>query len=172
VEQGAEMVFQMPQYWDVAIDGIQIILCLFILVYLIRIRRKNNKSALPEAIRESKQSFNAQIFAQTIKQQVDQAFANIADTIAVEQHRLEQVLPITGYGDQACGTSQAPSRLNRSGGREISPIANNVSGGDPVHEQIQKLAGKGMSARQISEALKAPLGEVELVLSLGPSAGI
>ena len=34
------MVFQMPQYWDVAIDGIQIVLCLLILVCLIRNRKK------------------------------------------------------------------------------------------------------------------------------------
>ena len=34
------------------------------------------------------------------------------------------------------------------------------------HEQIQKLADSGMSAKQISEKLKTSLGEVQLILSL------
>ena len=40
------------------------------------------------------------------------------------------------------------------------------AGNDQLYEQIEKLARKGLSARQISEDLKTPLGEVELVLSL------
>ena len=84
------MIFQMPLYWDAAIDGIQIILCLLILVFLIQSRRKNRRAALEEAIRGSGQSFNMQILTQTLKQQIDQAFANIADTIAVEQRNLEK----------------------------------------------------------------------------------
>jgi hypothetical protein len=171
VEQGAEMVFQMPQYWDVAIDGVQIILCLLILLFLIRSRRKNRQSALKKTIRESGQSFNVQIFSQTLKQQVDQAFANIADTIAVEQRNLDKVLPIGGHGNEASGISQYQSRLHRPTGQEIFPIASDASGSDPLHEQIQNLAVKGMSARQISEELKTPLGEVELVLSLRTSVG-
>lgn len=165
------MIFQMPQYWDVAIDGIQIILCLLILLFLIRKRSKNRQSALEEAIRESGQSFNVQIFSQTLKQQVDQAFANIAYKIAVEQRHLDKLLLINGHGNEADGISEYQSRLHRSAGQEISPIASDASDSDPLHEQIEKLAVKGLSARQISEELKTPLGEVELVLSLRTSVG-
>ena len=160
------MVFQMPQYWDVAIDGIQIILCFLILVFLIRSRKKNRKSAPDKVIRESGQSFNEQIFTQTLRQQLDQAFANIAETIAVEQGKLDQVLPISEPGRQAYGISQCQSSLLRPVDPGISQTGADASGSDLLHEQIQKLAVKGMSARQISEDLKTPLGEVELVLSL------
>ena len=34
------MVFQVQQYWDMAVDGIQIILCLLILLFLVRSRRQ------------------------------------------------------------------------------------------------------------------------------------
>jgi len=165
------MVFQMPQFWDVAIDGIQIILCLLILLFLIRSRRKNRKSALEKAIRDSGQSFNVQMFCQTLKQQVDQAFANISDTIAVEQRNLDEVLPISSYGKESYGILQSQSRLHRPAGQEISPLASDATGSDQLHEQIQNLADKGISARQISEDLKTPLGEVELVLSLRTSIG-
>ncbi|CAB1059696.1 hypothetical protein D1BOALGB6SA_4458 [Olavius sp. associated proteobacterium Delta 1] len=165
------MVFQMPQYWDVTIDGTQIILCLLILLFLIRSRKKSRDSAQDKAIRDSGQSFNVQIFSQTLKQQVDQAFANIAETIAVEQRNLDKVLPINDHGSQAYGISQYPSGLHRPVAQEIAPIASDASGSGQLHEQIQKLALKGMSARQISEELETPLGEVELVLSLHTSAG-
>jgi hypothetical protein len=166
VEQGAEMVFQIPQYWDVAIDGIQIILCFLILAFLIRSRKNNRKSVRDKAIRDSGQSFNEQIFSQTLRQQVDQAFANIAETIAVEQRKLDQVLPISEPGRQAYGILQCQSGLHRPVDQKVSQTGGDGAGSDLLHEQIQKLSVKGKSARQISEDLKTPLGEVELVLSL------
>ena len=160
------MVFQMPQYWDVAIDGIQIFLCFLILVFLIRSRKKNRKSAQDKVIRDSGQSFNEQILSQTLRQQVDQAFANITETIAVEQRKLDQVLLTSEPGCQAYGILQCQSGLHRPRDQETPPTGGDASGSDLLYEQIQKLAVKGMSARQISEDLKTPLGEVELVLSL------
>lgn len=62
-----------------------------------------------------------------------------------------------------------PSNFHASVNSEISAITGTASDSDPLHEQIQKLADKGMSVRQISEELKTPLGEVELVLSLRTS---
>ncbi len=160
------MVFQMPQYWDVAIDGIQIVLCFLILAFLIRSRKRNLESARDGATGESGQSFNVHVFTQTLKQQVDQAFANIAETIALEQGKLDKLLPISDSGSQAYGIAQYESGLQRPIEQEISDCAGHASGSDPLHEQIQKLAVMGQSARQISEKLKTPLGEVELVLSL------
>jgi hypothetical protein len=164
------MVFQIPHYWDVAIDGIQILLCLLILVFLFRHHRNNRRSALEKAIRESDSDFNVQILTQTFKQQIDQAFARIAETIAAEQRNLEEMLPIQDPGKGISGLSQFRSRLHRPNEAKITPVAGDESGSDQLHEQIQQLALKGLSARQISEALKTPLGEVELVLSLGTIA--
>jgi hypothetical protein len=163
------MVFQMPQYWDIAIDGIQIVLCLLILVCLIRYRKKNRKSPQDEAFRESGPSFNVQIFYQTLKQQVDQAFANIAETIAAEQRRLDQALSRGVSANSRYDIASYPSTFHPLVNSEVSPLAASASDSDPLHEQIQKLADKGLSVRQISEELKTPQGEVELVLSLRTS---
>ena len=165
------MVFQMPQYWGVAIDGIQIVLCLLILVLLLRNRKQNRKFAQDKVIGESGQSFNVHVFVQTLKQQVDQTFANIAETIAVEQRKLDKLLPINDSDSRRHDIAQYQTGLHRSVNPEISPVDGDASGSDLLHEQIQKLALKGMSARQISEELKTPLGEVELVLSLRTSMG-
>jgi len=163
------MVFQIPQYWDVAIDGIQIILCFLILVVLIRYRKKNREFAPDKANRVSGPSFNVHFFAQSLKQQVDQAFANVAETMDVEQRKLDKVLSISDSGGRGYDMAQNQTGLHRPVDPEILPLSGDASGGDPLHEQIHKLAVKGMSSIQISEELKTPLGEVELVLSLRES---
>jgi hypothetical protein len=163
------MVFQIPPYWDVAIDAIQIILCLLILVFLFRHHRKNRRSALEKAIRESDSDFNVQILAHAFNQQINQAFAKIADTMIAEQRNLEKMLAMRDADKFASGLSPYQSGLHRPVEPTITPVSGDESGSDQLHEQIQQLAVKGLSARQISEALKTPLGEVELVLSLRSS---
>ena len=164
------MVFQVPQYWDRAVDGIQIILCLLILLFLIRSRRKLKSSAREDAFRASGESFNVQVLSQTVKQQIDQAFANIADTMAAERLKLENLL---SFGRQSPETSPIfnyPAPVSRSNSREIFPVSDGMSQIDELQQQIQQLAAKGMPARQIAEELKTPLGEVELILSLNTSS--
>ena len=165
------MVFQVPQYWDMAVDGIQIILCLLILLFLIRNRRKHKSSALEEAIRDSAKSFDVQVLSQTIKQQIDQAFANIADTLAAERHNLESLLPFKRQSHASFRIPDSPSAALRPKSCEISAVSDGMSQIDELYQRIQKLADKGMSARQISDELKTPLGEVELILSLKTAAG-
>ena len=165
------MVFQIPQNWDVAIDGTQIILCILILLLIISSRRKHRKSALRDSIRESGQNFNAQIITQALKQQVDQALANIVETIAVEQRNLDKVLTVSATGNETYGGALYKAHVHLPTDPENSAIESEASGSDQLHEQIQKLAVKGKSAREISEELKTPLGEVELVLSLHATMG-
>ena len=163
------MVFQLPQYWDVVIDGIQIVLCFLILVCLVRSRTKNRKFVQDRVIRESGPNFNVQVFNQTLRQQADQAFANITETIAVEQRKLDRILSTGDPEKQKYDTTAYPANLHTSADSAISPLDGTAPDSDPLHEQIQKMADKGLSVRQISEELKTPRGEVELVLSLRAS---
>ena len=138
---------------------------------IIRNRKKHPQSALRDTIRNSGQNFNAQIITQALKQQVDQALANIVETIAVEQRNLERVLTVTATGNETYGGALYKSHLHLPTDRATSAIESEASGSDQLHEQIQKLSVNGKSAREISEELKTPLGEVELVLSLHATMG-
>jgi len=161
------MVFHLPEYWNMAVDGIQILLCLLILLLLFHNRRKNKFSPLEAAIKDSGKSFNVQILSQTFKQQVDQAFANIAGTLAAERNKLESLLQFSGeHGQDAFRLVDFPSPSPQPGSREIAPVSGGMSQIDELHQRIQQLAVKGLSAKQISEKLKTPLAEVELILSL------
>ena len=160
------MVFQMPEYWDMAVDGIQILLCLLILLLLFHNRRKNKYSPLEAAIKDAGKSFNVQVLSQTIKQQIDQAFANIAGTLAAERNKLESLLQFGRSGHDTFGLADSPSASLQTNSRAIASVSDGMSQIDALHQRIQKLAVKGMGARQISEKLKTPLAEVELILSL------
>jgi hypothetical protein len=138
---------------------------------VIRSRRKHRQSTLRDAIRESGQNFNAQIITQALKQQVDQALANIVETIAVEQRNLDKVLTVSATGNETYGGALYKAHVHLPTDPANSAIESEASGSDQLHEQIQKLAVKGKSAREISEELKTPLGEVELVLSLHATMG-
>jgi hypothetical protein len=164
------MVFQIPQYWEAAVDGVQIILCLLILLFLIRYRRRSKSSTLEQVVRESGNNFNVQVLGRTIKQQIDQAFTNIADTMATERRNLENLLPFHRQDYESLSFSTYPSPAHPFKRHEISSVSDGMSQIDELHQRIQKLAAKGMSAKQISEELKTPLGEVELILSLNTSA--
>jgi hypothetical protein len=165
------MVFEVPPYWDAAIDGVQIVLCLLILVFLFRFRSKKKQNRSEGSSHGSGPSFNEQVLTQSLKQRVDQSLLKIAEAIAVEQRNLDKWLASLDLRHLQAGYPQYTSQLQRSAGGEIQTIASDVSGIDLVHAQIQNLADQGMTAQQISEKLKSPLSEVELVLSLGDKVG-
>jgi DNA-directed RNA polymerase specialized sigma24 family protein len=118
-----------------------------------------------EAKTESGQSFNLQVLSQAINQQVEMAFSNILDSVAVERRHLDNVLQLNQFnpGGRIPTEQQRPPVLSKNS--EILPRSKESASKDQHRERIQKLALKGMSAKQIAEELKTPMGEVELILS-------
>jgi hypothetical protein len=165
-QQGVEMVAKVAQHWDVVVDGVQIFLCFLIIVYLFRNRSVYKKLKLMNTKNGSGDGFNTLVFTQTIKQQTDQAFANIIETIAVEQDRMESALKSGPRKNEAFDMSEFQIESNLLDKNEVSRKSEQTIRSDERHLRIQELAVSGMSAKQISEELKTPLGEVELVLNL------
>jgi hypothetical protein len=164
------MVVQLPQHWDVAIDGIQIILCILIVGLLIRNRRQNRETARHNSNGYGGANFNAQFLTQTLRQQVDEAFANIARTIALEQSKLEKSLPVGGVHGRTHDLGQYAAEIQLSDEQPLASPPGERLDRDPLLDKIRRLAAKGKTSEQISEAVKVPLGEVELVLSLQPES--
>ncbi len=160
------MVIEMLKHWEVAVDGLQIFLCLLILFFLARShqRRMEPESMNPKS--QSGQDFGLEVFAQTINQQVESAFANILKVAANERRDLVKVLQMQQLtdADQGSVTVASPSPTSVSG----IPVQSvqESDGQDARQAHIHELSTQGMNAKQISEELKTPLGEVELILSL------
>ena len=160
------MVIELLKHWEVAVAGLQIFLCLLILFFLARYHRRRMKPDWLNPKPESGQDFNLSVFSQTINQQVELAFTNILKVAANERRELVKVLELQQY-------TYADHRF--PGGRSSSPPSHPDDTAQSVQEtagqgdrqtRIQKLSTQGMNAKQISEELKTPLGEVELILSL------
>jgi len=160
------MVFEMMEHWEVAVDSLQIFLCLLILFFMIRNHRHRMKPDRMDPQSVSGQDFNLQVFSQTINQQVELAFSNILKVAANERRDLVKVLELQqfAYADHSSPGVRSQSLLSHRDDPAQSVPEN--SGPGRLQKHIQKLSTKGMNAKQISEELKTPLGEVELILSL------
>jgi len=160
------MVFQVPQFWDMAGDGLQIFLYLTILFFFIKNRAIHKKYAVSKTKNGAEQSFNAQVFNITVQKQVNQAFTHIIETIAAERNCLESVLGLNPLSNTGDDISQMQSNSQLPNGHDNNPISEDRIGSAGRHDKVRKFSAKGLSVRKISEELKFPVSEVELILSL------
>ena len=160
------MVTELLKHWEVAVDGFQVFLCLVILFFLMRNHRRKMKSGMMSPGTPNDSDFNFQVFTETINQQVELAFTNILQVAANERRNLDKVLQF-----------QQLKYLDSSSQQDLPPVPHPhrhdthkrlaaSSRQSDRHTRIQQLATRGLSAKQISDELKTPQGEVELVLSL------
>ena len=160
------MVIEMMKNWEVAVDGIQIFLCLLILFFLIRNHRHRLKPDSTNPQQVSGQDFNVQVFSQTIRQQIEMAFAHIQNVVDNEGRDLEKVLQlqkVKHLSHRPSGISVA-SHPTHSG--EAFEKLNESADQSKLQTRIRKMTARGMSPKQIADELKTPLGEIELILSL------
>lgn len=160
------MVLQGPDFWDVAGDCLQIILCLFALFFFIRIWLNQKRSVSKETVKNVGKSFNEQVFTQTVQQQIDQAFTNIMESLTVERKNLESVLGLNHVSSEDVGMAKKQSISQMPNSLVNSRVSDETVGDSRQNEKIHKYAAKGLSARKISDELRIPISEVELILSL------
>ena len=160
------MVFRVPQFWDIAGDGFQILLCLLILGFFIKNRVIHQKYAGNKSKNGVGQSFNAHVFNITVQQHVNQAFSNIIGTIAAERNGLESVLGSNSLIGEVNNISKVQSHSQLPHSPNNNRISVNRTASAGRHDKVRKYSAKGLNARKISEELKIPISEVELVLSL------
>jgi hypothetical protein len=160
------MVFQVPQFWDIAGDGFQILLCLLMLSLFIKNRVIQRKRAVNKAKNVNGHDFNTHIFNITVEQQLNQAFTNILEIITAERNGLESLLGLNtpNHEDDDISMVRANTQLSDLNGNQR--LIDDRTGSSGRHDNVRKLAAKGLTARKISKALKISISEVELILSL------
>ena len=160
------MAFQLPEIWEVAGDGFQILLCLLALGLLFKNRVIERKYTGIDIKNGTGQTFNTQIFNISVEQQINQAFTNIIKAIAEERNGLERMLGLIPLNHEDDHISMAPANSQppkRYGNYQVS---NDRIGRAGRHDKVRKLAAKGLNIKRISRELKIPISEVELILSL------
>lgn len=160
------MVLEMLEHYEAIVDGLQIFLCLLILFFMVRNHRRRMKPEWMNPKNDPGQDFNRQVFSQTINQQVELAFANILKAAANERRDLFKVLQLQPFTDTDPGASGVGSPSLTSTPDETAINVQESAGQGDRQTRIRNLSTQGMNPKQISEELKTPLGEVELILSL------
>lgn len=160
------MIFQVPQFWDIAGDGFQILLCLLILGFFIKNRVIHQKFEVNKSKNDIGQNFNAHVFNITVQQQVNQAFSNIIGTIAAERNGLESVLGPNSLSSEDDNILKVQSNSQLPHSPDNDRVSDDRIASAGRHDKVRKFSAKGLNARKISEELKIPISEVELVLSL------
>lgn len=164
------MVVEMMKNWEVAVDGIQIFLCLLILFFLVRNHRRKLKPELTHSKPVSGQDFNSEVFSQTIHQQMELAFTNIQNVVAGEHRDLGKILRLQQVKlyDHSPSETLPPSQPAQDKGvfKNTTESADQAA----LRKRIREMDTRGMTPKQIADALKTPLGEIELILSLQKNA--
>ncbi len=160
------MVFQLPQFWEVAGDGFQILLCLLVLGFFFRNRSIQRKYEGVNIKNGTGHSFNTQILNLSVEQQINQAFANIIKAISEERKGLDRILGFIPPNHEDGHISMVPAKSLPPKSDGKYRVSNDQTARAGRHDNVRKLAGKGLNARKISKVLKIPISEIELILSL------
>jgi hypothetical protein len=157
------MALQTFNFWELVLDGTQIFLGGIILLYLIRNKIKDRQLVLKAPTDKTSLNFNTEFIIQAIRQQSDLAFGHILETIEKERQTLNTYFELRE-------TRLAPNLMPPAAGGVVDPVstadAAETDSLDTIYSEIESLAGQGMRIEDISEKLKVPKAEVELVLKL------
>ena len=157
------MALPTLNFWEIALDATQIGLCGLILLFLIRNRMKFKRLILNTPAAGKSQNFNTEFVVEAVRQQTELAFNHILETIDKEHQTLRAYFELRE-------TQLAPGLLKSASSGRIEPIssseASETNAADVIYSEIESLADQGLSLADISEKLKVPRGEVDLVLKL------
>ena len=128
------------------------------IVYLIIIRLKKNQANFEHNNKEDIIDFSDELMLQTMKNQSEKAVEAVSDRMHKGSQRLHRL------------TEKADIRKANQFWEDFKDEKKpGMAGGYPVGDEygrIIKLANMGLSAKEVSERVKMPKGEVELVIKL------
>ena len=157
------MALYALNFWEIALDATQIGLCGLILLFLIRNGVKFKRLILNKPAAGKSQNFNTEFVVEAVRQQTELAFNHILETIDKERQTLRAYFELRE-------TQLAPGLLKSASSGRIEPIssseASETDAADAIYSEIESLADQGLNLADISEKLKVPRGEVDLVLKL------
>jgi len=149
------MIYYTTEFWELVLDVIALFLCGSVLLHLIRNRTKYNQSLLKESEKEIPNNFNEEIAAQLVKQQSDRSFETISNVIEKERMLLHDLTPLS---------AEEPVQVQEDFYNKNSMGSGDLAG--DKYDEVSRLADSGWSVKKISERIKIPMGEVELIIKL------
>ena len=155
---------ELLPFWELVLDGIQILVCVMILSFLIHNKIKYKRWVLATVPPKETIAFSEEIHIQHLKQLTEKCFDSVIDTINKERLNLQSHFD----GDSSLSESPGSSGPRVSDFKPFFQGEPKPTGDDGFNNftEIIALADRGLSIREISHQLNMPSGEVELVVRL------
>jgi hypothetical protein len=169
---------ELLPFWELVLDGIQILVCVMIFSFLIHNKIKYKRWILTTTPPKEAIAFSEEIHIQHLKQLTEKCFDSVIDTINQERLTLQShfdgdisLSERPGSGSRAPGAGEPASGTVRPAMSDFTPLFQSEpkSAGEADFNnfsEIIALADKGLSIREISQQLNMPSGEVELIVRL------
>ena len=162
---------ELLPFWELVLDGIQILVCVMIFSVLIHNKIKYKRWISTTALPKERIAFSEEIRIQHLKQLTEKCFDSVIDTINQERLNLKSHFDGDSSLSESPGSSGPTSGSVRPAVSDFKPFFQGEpqpTGDDGFNNftEIIALADRGLSIREISHQLNMPSGEVELVVRL------
>ena len=138
------------------------------MLYLIIKKVKERKNNLKIHKMHNRRNFDEEVFSQLVKQQSEKAFERISRTIKNERQLLAELIEngqLKKVRNHLKSNSMPKPKTKSLQANKIKKPFPGNSGRDSYAE-VLRLSDQGMKATKISEMVKIPKGEIEMLISL------
>jgi hypothetical protein len=161
------MSYQHSAFWVTILDGVGIVLCCLIIVYLIYNKIKYRQLIIDDRLKSPEGKFSTQVLCHLMKQLADQAFASISDSVDQQRQSFTQLIENqVMINSQYAGPKPAYFPFQSRIVDTYPDSAPKIVSDREAYAQVLNLATVGLTIRQISEQLNIPPAEIELFLKL------
>lgn len=157
------MVLHTLNIWEIAVDATQIGLCGLILLFLIRNLMKFKRRAPNSPYDPKSANLNTEFVVEAVRQQTELAFSHILESVEKERQTLRAYFELRET-QLASGLLRFPASGHTDTLSRAERLESNSA--DAIYREIENLAEQGLSLSDISEKLRVPRAEVDLVLKL------
>lgn len=147
---GVKMIKSILEYWTIYLNLIGMSIC-FITIICLALKM------IHQSKERRKRPFNEEIVAGMMKQHIEDSFETITNTVNKEYRAICSIL------DKG-NLDQATKMLKQNNSVDIKKRSGKNA--SKKYSEILRLAGDGMGAKKISEAVRMPKGEVDLIIAL------
>ena len=159
------MIYLTIEFWKLALDVIGISLCGITILHLIRNRSKYNQSLVKEPGEGNLKDFQEEVLAQLVKHQSYGFLETISNAIKKEQMPLHSLMEKKeAIKEEKPLSAKEPDQVQEDFHNKNSPDSSYLASDE--YGEVSRLADLGLSVKKISERVKIPKGEVELIVKL------
>ncbi len=152
----------------ILLNGAGIFLWGITILYLLKNKREKEKDEKKNRYIMNNRNFDEEIYAQLVRQQSEKAFRNIHSTIKRERHLLSQLIDSGEFKKAKKQVAVKKTRKTKKSpvpANKVKKIHRKKNSRDRYAEVI-KLADAGMTMNKISEKIKIPKGEIDILIKL------